>query len=220
MSTTNYAISIIVRVCSAFITLDDDINMTIFSLLMTSRFVAESTGHQMSSRLLSMKSANAFLELPASGNLIPAGSFVVASIISDLSDFAGHGIPTSTQSVNVEQGCMPQEINIESQGSEFRVAILTVSDTVALGSGPDRRYLLPSSYTLWYLCLLGVDPVLDLCGLYFTNFVLYCLIFILFLICLVCVAFAMPCIPSLLYLCPILHVRSELCRDDECKGIC
>ncbi|XP_022891833.1 molybdopterin biosynthesis protein CNX1 [Olea europaea var. sylvestris] len=103
-----------------------------------SGFVAESTGHQMSSRLLSMKSANAFLELPASGNLIPAGSFVVASIISDLSDFAGHGIPTSTQSVNVEQGCMPQEINIESQGSEFRVAILTVSDTVALGSGPDR----------------------------------------------------------------------------------
>ncbi|CAI9774549.1 unnamed protein product [Fraxinus pennsylvanica] len=106
--------------------------------LENSGFVAESTGHQMSSRLLSMKSANAFLELPASGNLIPAGSFVVAWIISDLSDFAGHGLPTSAQSVNAEQGCMPQEINFESQGSEFRVAILTVSDTVALGSGPDR----------------------------------------------------------------------------------
>ncbi|KAL1098124.1 hypothetical protein V6Z11_D05G079500 [Gossypium hirsutum] len=48
-------------------------------------FVAESTGHQMSSRLLSMKSANALLELPASGRVIPAGSSVSAIVISDLS---------------------------------------------------------------------------------------------------------------------------------------
>ncbi|KAL2557340.1 Molybdopterin biosynthesis protein CNX1 [Forsythia ovata] len=107
--------------------------------LENSGFFADSTGHQMSSRLLSMKSANALLELPASGNLIPAGNFVVASIISDLSGFAGHGILPSAKSVDTKQGCIPQNINTDkSLGFEFRVAILTVSDTVASGTGPDR----------------------------------------------------------------------------------
>uniref|UniRef100_A0A2P2K9J0 Molybdopterin biosynthesis protein CNX1 n=1 Tax=Rhizophora mucronata TaxID=61149 RepID=A0A2P2K9J0_RHIMU len=48
------------------------------------RFVAESTGNPLSSWLLSMKSANALLELSTTGSLIPAGTSVTAILISDL----------------------------------------------------------------------------------------------------------------------------------------
>lgn len=111
----------------------------IFSILMDFRFVAESTGHQMSSRLLSMKSANALLEMPASRGLISAGTSVTAIIISDLSDLAGSSmsLPVSNQA---PQPVVSQVNGNASQGSEFTVAVLTVSDTVSSGSGPDRRY--------------------------------------------------------------------------------
>lgn len=109
-------------------------------LLMDFRFVAESTGHQMSSRLLSMKSANALLELPTSGSVISAGTFVSAIIISDASSF-GVSKSFSPVSSHAPQRTISQEVNVEaSEGPEFTVAILTVSDTVASGSGPDRRY--------------------------------------------------------------------------------
>jgi len=102
-------------------------------------FVAESTGHQMSSRLLSMKSANALLELPALNGVLSAGTTVTAMLISDFSSF-----PVSKSLVSPDLGCatwgsVSQEVSAgDSQGSEFRVAILTVSDTVASGAGPDR----------------------------------------------------------------------------------
>ncbi|KAI7982777.1 Molybdopterin biosynthesis protein CNX1 [Camellia lanceoleosa] len=101
-------------------------------------FVAESTGHQMSSRLLSMKSANALLELPASDRVISAGNSVIAILISDFSS------SVSKSSVSLDLGCatqgsVSQEVTADDpRGSEFRVAILTVSDTVASGTGPDR----------------------------------------------------------------------------------
>ncbi|KAH6774832.1 molybdopterin biosynthesis CNX1 protein / molybdenum cofactor biosynthesis enzyme CNX1 [Perilla frutescens var. hirtella] len=106
----------------------------------TSGFIAESTGHQISSRLLSMKSANALLELPPTGNLIPAGTSVVAIIISDIIGFAG----TTSLPSSIPASITPQTNRIKnidtgkSNGSEYRVAILTVSDTVASGEGPDR----------------------------------------------------------------------------------
>ncbi|CAN1247711.1 Molybdopterin biosynthesis protein CNX1 [Linum perenne] len=99
-------------------------------------FVAESTGSQMSSRLLSMKSANVLLELPATGTLIPAGTSVSAVVITDLSciaipvDHISSELASSTQSTS----------NETAVGSEVSVAVLTVSDTVASGTGPDRRY--------------------------------------------------------------------------------
>ncbi|KAI3918498.1 hypothetical protein MKX01_041818 [Papaver californicum] len=94
-------------------------------------FVAESTGHQMSSRLLSMKSANALLMLPARK----------AIVISDISS-----LPVNNPSRTV--GLLPvfdsNKANVqtmaESQEAEVRVAILTVSDTVASGKRPDRRW--------------------------------------------------------------------------------
>jgi gephyrin len=47
-------------------------------------FVAHSTGSQASSRLLSMRSANALLELPAGRGVLAAGAAVNALLISDL----------------------------------------------------------------------------------------------------------------------------------------
>lgn len=48
------------------------------------RFVAESTGRQISSRLLSMRSALALLELPRSSGVLPAGTKVSALVIGNL----------------------------------------------------------------------------------------------------------------------------------------
>ncbi|KAG5239283.1 molybdopterin biosynthesis protein [Salix suchowensis] len=90
-------------------------------------FVAESTGHQMSSRLLSMKSANALLELPATGSVLPAGTSVPSEI--GLSS----GLTSSAQ-----RNTSRESIAGETLNGEFRVAVLTVSDTVASGAGPDR----------------------------------------------------------------------------------
>ncbi|KAK1372496.1 Molybdopterin biosynthesis protein CNX1 [Heracleum sosnowskyi] len=101
-------------------------------------FVAESTGHQMSSRLLSMKSANALLEMPASGGLVSAGTSVTAIVISSPSDFGG-SMRSSPVSSHAPRPDVSQAVTVNaSQGSEFTVAVLTVSDTVASGSGPDR----------------------------------------------------------------------------------
>ncbi|XP_021715602.1 molybdopterin biosynthesis protein CNX1-like [Chenopodium quinoa] len=93
-------------------------------------FVAESTGRQMSSRLLSMKSANALLELPVGGTLLPAGTSVSAIVISELS---------STMKKDSSIRSSPIETTMSnSPNDDVRVAILTVSDTVASGAGPDR----------------------------------------------------------------------------------
>ncbi|KAL5580014.1 hypothetical protein UlMin_012456 [Ulmus minor] len=102
-------------------------------------FVAESTGHQMSSRLLSMKSANALLELPATGSVMPAGASVSAILISDLSSTSSSKSPLTLVQTSLLHGNTKTEITAEkSWDSESKVAILTVSDTVASGDGPDR----------------------------------------------------------------------------------
>ncbi|KAM0944032.1 putative transferase [Dioscorea sansibarensis] len=98
-------------------------------------FIAESTGVQMSSRLLSMKSANALLEVPATGEILPAGTSLQAMLISDISSFplskgfTDHCFQSNTESK--QTGSTPPETKV-------KVAILTVSDTVSSGAGPDR----------------------------------------------------------------------------------
>lgn len=47
-------------------------------------FVAESTGGQISSRILSLRSANALLEVPAAKGTLPAGARLTALLIGDL----------------------------------------------------------------------------------------------------------------------------------------
>lgn len=120
---------------------------------MIPRFIAESTGHQTSSRLLSMKSANALLELPPTANIIPAGTYVVAIIISDIIGFSGSAsLPSSTPiSISREPNHGRIETVESHQGSEYRVAILTVSDTVAAGMGPDRRLEHVAVYTFFII---------------------------------------------------------------------
>ncbi|XP_071723301.1 molybdopterin biosynthesis protein CNX1-like [Rutidosis leptorrhynchoides] len=102
-------------------------------------FVAESTGHQMSSRLLSMKSANALLELPATGSVIAAGTAVPAIIISDLttSDIQKEDVPLAPPSAMPEDRLRDKTVDASSV-STWKVAVLTVSDTVSSGLGPDR----------------------------------------------------------------------------------
>ncbi|XP_021900971.1 molybdopterin biosynthesis protein CNX1 isoform X1 [Carica papaya] len=102
-------------------------------------FVAESTGLQRSSRLLTMRLANALLELPATGNVISAGSSVSALLISDISSTVASESATSSDPTVLLQGRSSAEVNVDgSWAPEVRVAILTVSDTVASGAGPDR----------------------------------------------------------------------------------
>ncbi|KAI3913343.1 hypothetical protein MKX01_027936 [Papaver californicum] len=115
-------------------------------------FVAESTGHQMSSRLLSMKSANALLMLPARSGVLSAGTSVEAIVISDISSLLVNnpsrtvGLLPPVNNPSRTVGLLPvfdsNKENVqtmaESQGAEVRVAILTVSDTVASGKGLDR----------------------------------------------------------------------------------
>lgn len=104
------------------------------------RFIAESTGHQISSRLLSMKSANALLELPASETSVPAGASVSAILISDISNFPGtRNLQLTDLSSTQQEHKLAAADAGSSEASEFKVAILTVSDTVATGLGPDRR---------------------------------------------------------------------------------
>ncbi|KAL0437130.1 UNVERIFIED_CONTAM: Molybdopterin biosynthesis protein CNX1 [Sesamum radiatum] len=108
----------------------------------SSGFVAESTGNQISSRLLSMKSANALLEVPPTGKLIPSGTYVVAIIISDLIGFTGNSSFPSSIPVSITQRSNNNDtVADKHEDTEVKVAILTVSDTVASGAGPDRSGL-------------------------------------------------------------------------------
>lgn len=97
------------------------------------RFVAESTGHQMSSRLLSMRSANALLELPATGNVLSPGTSVSAVIVSDISGFS----IDKKASLSEPESIRKEKKNYdEVHGPEFKVASLTLSNTVSARAGP------------------------------------------------------------------------------------
>lgn len=88
-----------------------------------------------------MKSANALLELPATGSVISAGSSVSAIVISDFGSTDDGNSVSSPILASTLQGNKPKEVTTDgSQDAEPRVAVLTVSDTVASGAGPDRRY--------------------------------------------------------------------------------
>ncbi|XP_078434389.1 molybdopterin biosynthesis CNX1 protein / molybdenum cofactor biosynthesis enzyme CNX1 (CNX1) [Wolffia australiana] len=97
-------------------------------------FVAESTGNQASSRLLSMKSANSLLELPAVDSVIAPGTLVSAVLISDIVGFP----PGKLEQVKVPITSSVDHAHKATGPLVAKVAILTVSDTVSSGEGPDR----------------------------------------------------------------------------------
>jgi gephyrin len=99
-------------------------------------YVAESTGKQASSRLLSMKSANALLNLQATNQIIlPAGTSVPAILLSDKVNTQYHSESTIDSSVRQAGPGLSSQC---TTSSEVKVGILTVSDTVSSGAGPDR----------------------------------------------------------------------------------
>ena len=122
-------------------------NVNIYLLWACGSFVAESTGHQASSRLLSMKSANALLEVPSTGQMLAAGTSIQAIIISDIITSPSDKLPSPSNPHSSHFGPSAKSISADlsqiasSQDGEVKVAILTVSDTVSSGAGPDRRYL-------------------------------------------------------------------------------
>ncbi|WOL07354.1 molybdopterin biosynthesis protein CNX1 [Canna indica] len=65
-------------------------------------FIADSTGKQMSSRLLSMKSANALLEFPATGKIFGAVTSIQAILISDISSSLTSKTTDRTASLSVQ----------------------------------------------------------------------------------------------------------------------
>lgn len=90
-----------------------------------------------------MKSANALLELPATGNILTAGASVSTIIISDLQDATmSNSSKVSDPNSHLLENRKQETRADGSMDSEFTVSILTVSDTVASGAGPDRRYIL------------------------------------------------------------------------------
>ncbi|KAL0927850.1 hypothetical protein M5K25_002065 [Dendrobium thyrsiflorum] len=103
-------------------------------------FVAVSTGGQLSSRLMSMKSANALLELPSTGQILGAGTSVQAILLSDIGSFSlnqsGKVTPSASSHTDGTANCLQTGIVLKERN--VKVAILTVSDTVANGVGPDR----------------------------------------------------------------------------------
>lgn len=103
-----------------------------------------------------MKSANALLELPATGSVISAGTSVSAIIISDIGSAAIIKSSSSPGSASHIERFRTQEVSAASPDAEFRVAILTVSDTVASGAGPDRRYETYSSIYLAYIYIIHI----------------------------------------------------------------
>ena len=122
-------------------------NVNVYLLWACGSYVAESTGHQASSRLLSMKSANALLEVPSTGQILAAGTSIQAILILDIISYPSDIPPAASDTRPSHFAPSSKSISTDvpqlaaSQDAEVKVAILTVSDTVSSGAGPDRRYL-------------------------------------------------------------------------------
>lgn len=94
-----------------------------------------------------MKSANALLEVPSNGQIVAAGTSIQAIVISDIVSYPSVKPPAASNPPPSRFGPSGKNISTDvsqlaaSQDVEVKVAILTVSDTVSSGAGPDRRYL-------------------------------------------------------------------------------
>lgn len=123
----------------------------------TQTFRAQSTGMQRSSRLLSMRTANALLCLPRGEGLLPIGSVVSALLVGDIPPPSAdecHHSAASGLDVYAEAEKKAQEINstkaaAKPPGSalEITVGLLTISDRAHQGvyrdeSGPEMEKLL------------------------------------------------------------------------------
>ena len=84
--------------------------------------------------MLSLRSANALLELPEGHGFVASGDVVPALLIGDFNNF-----PSETTKSFYHSAEKQVTNNISDAQPKIKVAILTVSDTVASGQGVDRR---------------------------------------------------------------------------------
>lgn len=136
--------------------------------------MAKSTGGQRSSRLLSMRSANALLELPQASGSLPIGSQVTALLI-------GHSLPLTAALHSRLTIPVPPPRSAGGGGGEVLklagaaakpiIGVLTVSDRASRGvyedvSGPLivevlNEYLATECH---YVCQMVADEVPDIQG--------------------------------------------------------
>ena len=144
--------------------------------------VALSTGNQRSSRLLSMRSSNALLVLPAGSQVIPPGECITALLTGPIPAQprrARHALDCEATLVNDEaSSAAPTSLPPDSSGRntaseqplvlpprEMRVGLLTVSDRASLGvyaddSGPEMARLLEAFGSEPQQCPMKCRPLL------------------------------------------------------------
>jgi gephyrin len=91
-----------------------------------------------------MKSANALLEIQVTNEILPSGTSVQAILLSDKVKTQYQREITTDCSVRSSGPGFTFE---KTMPSEVKVAVLTVSDTVSSGAGPDRRYVFEDKCT-------------------------------------------------------------------------
>ena len=138
--------------------------------------VAKSTGGQRSSRLLSMRSANALLLLPQGSGVVPAGSLCTALLIGHT--LASHGDLHSSHSLPVPPpspagasapGVGTGAFSLGGASAKPIIGVLTVSDRASRGiyedvSGPLivevlKEYLATDCH---YVCRMVADEIPDI----------------------------------------------------------
>jgi gephyrin len=102
-----------------------------------------------------MKSVNAMLEVPSTGQILAAGTSIEAILISDiissLDKLPAPSNPHPSRFGSSAESIFTDVSQIASpQDAEVKVAILTLSDTVSSGAGPDRRYSSNLSWTPFF----------------------------------------------------------------------
>jgi gephyrin len=102
-----------------------------------------------------MKSVNAMLEVPSTGQILAAGTSIQAILISDiitsLDKLPAPSNPHPSRFGSFAESIFTDISQIASpQDAEVKVAILTLSDTVSSGAGPDRRYSSNLSWTPFF----------------------------------------------------------------------
>ncbi|KAJ0395380.1 hypothetical protein P43SY_002956 [Pythium insidiosum] len=102
----------------------------------TQRFLATSTGRQISSRLLSCRGANALLSLPT-GSVLHAGERVLALLLDDaFGQVSALPLRSSTPTAAVPAPT-PVASTPAAAKKPFRAGILTISDRVSRGDATD-----------------------------------------------------------------------------------
>ena len=116
----------------------------------TNEYIALSTGNQLSSRLMSLKSANGLLLIQSGNDIIQSGSLCDVLVIGDIQPYKQSDVnnlsiiqPSNHHLHNVQQSqstALQQQPPTTTTTDKFTIntAIITVSDSVSQGKSTDR----------------------------------------------------------------------------------